>query len=239
MQAIQGRGSHDSVIFRSPQGIGAGRGYAVGIMNAATPDASSPFVLDVGRVLREGQPERFERTGDAPLRLGAEMIGVEPGTEVHLEGYITPLGGGVLIDADVTAPLVGTCVRCLANLAEQLDVHVSAAFSAGHGFVVDEDGRDVDGEDGGATPLVGDLADLTQAIIDEAVLALPFNPTCAEIGVECDADTTGVPSPDGVSGEEGAPVDPRWAALADKFGDLGEEADDGVDDNDIDEGPVR
>ena len=188
-------------------------------MSAHTPDASSPFVIDVGHVLRDGHPEPFERTGPAPLRIGAEMIGVEPGAEVTVSGVVTPLGGGVLVDADVTAPLSGTCVRCLADLRENLDVHVSVAFSAGSGFVVDEDGEDADDE--AVPPIVDDLADLTQSVIDEAVLALPFNPTCETVeDADCAEDETGVPAPDGVSGEEEAPADPRWAALAEKFGDL-------------------
>lgn len=190
-------------------------------MNAATPDASSPFVIDVGHVLRDGRPEQFERTGPAPLRIGAEMIGVEPGTPVTVAGVVTPLGGGVLVDADVTAPLSGTCVRCLADLADGLDVHVSVAFSAGSGFVVDEDGEDA-ADDESAPPIVDDLADLTQSVIDEAVLALPFNPTCENVGDgDCAESETGVPAPDGVVGEDDEPpTDPRWAALAEKFGDL-------------------
>ena len=52
----------------------------------------------------------------------------------------------------------------------------------------------------------------SNGFIDEAVLSLPFNPTC-EGG--CDSQATGVPAPDGVSGEqpEEERVDPRWAGL--------------------------
>ncbi len=182
--------------------------------------AASPFVFDVGRVLREGAPEPFSRVGDAPERIGAEMIAVEKGTEVRLDGVVTPLGGGVLIDADVRAPLSGQCVRCLGNLADELDIHVSTVFSAGEGFVTanPEDG-DVDDD---VPALDGDLADITQAVIDEAVLALPFNPTCESFEDHpCHGEETGVPEPDGVSGQEGDLPDPRWAGLAEKFGDLG------------------
>lgn len=182
--------------------------------------AVSPFIFDVGRVLREGAPQPFSRVAPAPERIGAEMIAVEPEAEVSVDGYVTPLGGGVLIDADVRAPLVGQCVRCLGDLSGKLDIHVSAVFSAGEGFIVAEE--DDDDPSDGVFALDGDLADITQAVIDEAVVALPFNPTCQVVESRPCADAeTGVPAPDGVSGEEAPPTDPRWAGLAEKFGDLG------------------
>lgn len=185
---------------------------------------SSPFVLDVGKVLREGMPEPFLRVGDSPDRIGAEMIAVEPGTEVTVEGMITPLGGGVLVDADVRAPLTGQCVRCLADLVDTLGVHVSAVFSASEDFITGEDAEEGDE----IARVIDDKVDMTQAVIDEAVLALPFNPTCELIGAgECSEAKTGVPAPDGVSGEEER-VDPRWAGLAEKFGNLSaDDADEG------------
>lgn len=183
--------------------------------------ADSPFVFDVGRVLREGAPEPFSRVGDSPERIGAEMIAVQPGTEVRLDGVITPLGGGVLVDADVRAPLTGQCVRCLGDLSDELDIHVSTVFSAGEGFVVSDDEDDDEDVADDVPALVGDLADITQAVIDEVVLSLPFNPTCETIEDRpCRDDETGVPAPDGVSGEQENAPDPRWAGLAEKFGDL-------------------
>ena len=182
-------------------------------------NAASPFVFDVGRVLREGAPEPFSRVGETPELIGAEMIAVEEGAEVQLDGIVTPLGGGVLIDADVRAPLSGQCVRCLGDLAGDLDIHVSTVFSAGEGFVTGDVDDDVADEVPG---LVGDLAAITQAVIDEAVLALPFNPSGETVEKrDCHAEDTGVPAPDGVSGEQGDAPDPRWAGLAEKFGDLG------------------
>ncbi len=187
--------------------------------------AVSPFVFDVGRVLRDGAPEPFSRVGDAPERIGAEMIAVPKGAEVRLDGYVTPLGGGVIIDADVRAPLKGQCVRCLGDLVDELDIHVSTVFSAGEGFLT----GDVDDPDAAddVPELDGDLADITQAIIDEAVVALPFNPTCQDVeNHPCVAEETGVPEPDGEAGEESDAPDPRWAGLAEKFGDLGGESGD-------------
>lgn len=191
-------------------------------MSRDLSDSTSPFVFDVGPVLREGTPQPFHRVGDAPERIGAEMIGIAEGTEVTVEGYITPLGAGVLIDADVSADVVGSCVRCLSEVTDNVSIHVSQVFSAGEGLIVDVDGDDEDLEDD-APELIGDFADMTQAVIDQTVSTLPFNPTCERVGGgSCESKQSNVPAPDGISGEEERPADPRWAALAEKFGDLSE-----------------
>ena len=41
-------------------------------------NAASPFVFDVGRVLREGAPEPFSRVGETPERIGA-LAALDPG----------------------------------------------------------------------------------------------------------------------------------------------------------------
>ena len=64
--------------------------------------------------------------------------------------------------------------------------------------------------------------DITQAVIDEAGLNLPFNPTCLDFDSSCAESDSEVPEPDGISGEEER-IDPRWAGLAEKFGSLGDD----------------
>lgn len=179
---------------------------------------SSPFILDVSHCLRDSMPEQFRKVGDTPVRIGAEMIGVSEGTEVVVDGVITNLGGGVMVDATVTAPASGECVRCLAGLDKELSIHVSAVFSGSDDFIT---GDEADEDDDEVLEIVDNTVDITQAVIDEAVLNLPFNPSCENLGVDCRESGTDVPEPDGVSGEE-EKVDPRWAALADKFQDLEE-----------------
>lgn len=181
---------------------------------------ASPFIFDVADILRDNTAAQIYRVGDTPVRIGAEMIGVEPGTEVTVQGYITPLGGGVLVEADVTAPLTGECVRCLAGLKDDLDVHVSVVFSSSDDFITG-DTEDLEDE---VAKVENNCVDITQAVIDEAVLALPFNPTCENLGIDCHDSDTDVPEPDGISGEE-EKVDSRWAGLAAKFGDMAEQDD--------------
>nr|WP_120491433.1 YceD family protein [Corynebacterium lactis] len=179
---------------------------------------SSPFILDVSNCLRDSMPEQFRTVGNTPVRIGAEMIGVPEGTEVVVDGIITNLGGGVMVDATVTAPAQGECVRCLAGLNKELNIHVSAVFSGSDDFITGDDAEE--GEDE-VLEIVDNTVDITQAVIDEAVLSLPFNPSCENLGIDCHDSDTDVPEPDGVSGEE-EKADPRWAALAEKFQNLDE-----------------
>ena len=68
---------------------------------------SSPFVLDVSTCLQGGMPEQFRKVGDSPVRVGVEMIGIAAGGEVVVDGIVTNLGSGVMVDATVTAKATG------------------------------------------------------------------------------------------------------------------------------------
>lgn len=170
---------------------------------------SSPFVFDVAEMLRPGadmMPEQRRNSGKSPSRIGPEMIAIPEGGDVVVEATLTPLGGGVLVDADVEATLDGQCVRCLAELHPRETIHISQVYS------VTEEFNASDEDDESHEPLVvDDLIDIEQAVVDEAGLSLPFNPTCEG---SCHNDETNVPSPDGVSGEDDEErVDPRWSGL--------------------------
>lgn len=176
---------------------------------------SSPFIFNVATLLHGGtsasMPVQRTQTGPTPVRIGPEMIAVPEGGQVSVDATLTPLGEGVLVDADVSARLAGQCARCLRELDRQLDVHVSRVFSASPDFITgEEDGEDHEGSGDEVPELIGDELDLLQTVIDEVVLTLPFSPTC-EGG--CPAEGSDVPAPDGVSGEEGERVDPRWSGL--------------------------
>ena len=163
---------------------------------------TSPFVFNVARLT---DFEQRTQTGPAPTRIGPEMIGIAEGAEVTVDATLTQLGGGVLVDATVTAELTGQCVRCLADLNPPLEIRVQQVFSGSDDFVTgdSEDDDEVDE----LPEIIGDEIDLLQSVIDEAGLTLPFNPQCVD---GCDDSET--PAPDGVSGEY-EPLDPRWADL--------------------------
>ena len=161
---------------------------------------TSPFVFNVAGLTEFAQRTQ---TGPNPTRIGPEMIGLAEGEEVTVDATLTQLGGGVLVDADVRGRLTGQCVRCLRELHPDLELHVTQVFAGSPDFVTGEEGDEVDE----LPEIVGDRVDLLQAVIDEAGLALPFNPTCED---GCEESET--PAPDGVSGEY-KPADPRWADL--------------------------
>lgn len=177
---------------------------------------TNPFVFNVATLLSpasEGMPEQRTQNGAAPERIGVEMIALPEGADVTVAATLTPLGSGILVDADVTGELVGECSRCLAELRRPLDLHVSQVFAADDDFISGDEADATDQGSGDDIPEVkGDEVDLLQSVIDEAGLNLPFAPTC-EDGCEAqtsDGVTTGV-SGEGEDGED--KVDPRWAGL--------------------------
>lgn len=168
---------------------------------------TSPFIFNVAILLRgAGMPEHRTQTGPSPIRIGPEMIAIPEGGEVTVDADLSPLGGGILVNADISATLQGECSRCLRTLTPEHRFHVSAVFSDSDDFITGEEG---DEDEVDELPRVDrDIIDLLQPVIDEAGLSLPFNPVCQG---GCPGDTE-VPAPDGVSGDK-VGVDPRWAGL--------------------------
>ncbi|ANE04339.1 YceD family protein [Corynebacterium crudilactis] len=173
---------------------------------------NSPFIFEVAALLRgSALPVLLTQSGPSPTRIGPEMIAIPEGGKVVVEAQIIPLGGGLAVEADVEAQLVGQCSRCLRELTPTKSLHVSEVFSADPDFITGEDAPD----DIDELPVVNnDKIDLLQSVLDEAGMSLPFNPVCAQLGYgACENDD--VPAPDGESEEsEGEEkVDPRWAGL--------------------------
>ncbi|WP_414123280.1 YceD family protein [Corynebacterium nuruki] len=191
-----------------------------------TTVSNNPFQLDVREALRTtGLPQHLTTSGPAPQRLGGEMLGVAEGAPVEIIADVTNLGESLLVDATLHGTATGQCSRCLSPLDEPLELHVSDVFGLSPDFITRDAGKtgtdDEDGEDDFEPLFIEeDRADLTQLFVDEAGLTLPFNPTCADYGRECDE---GTPEPDGISEEQAAAPDPRWAGLAEKFGTTDED----------------
>lgn len=165
---------------------------------------TNPFLFDAAEVIRSGGVDTLTQTGPSPVRMGPAMIGIDEGAEVTITATVTSLGEGLLVEADITGPLTGECVRCLTPLSDEVNLHISQVFALSEDFVTGEEVGD-DEED---IPLVEhDQIDLTQMATDEAGLSLPFNPVCSG---GCDHEQ--VPAPDGDS-ETHQPMDPRWSGL--------------------------
>ncbi len=157
-------------------------------------------------------PEQRTQTGPAPERIGVEMIAIPKGEDLTVAAILTPLGSGVLVDADISGVLTGECARCLKELHPQLDLHVTQVFAADESFVSGDDADSDDAGSGDEIPEIeDDELDLLQAVIDEAGLNLPFAPVCED---GCDIQTPeGVTTGISEEEEEEEKVDPRWAGL--------------------------
>lgn len=147
----------------------------------------------------------------APADLRAGMAEVRAGAGLDLRVRFEAVSEGVLVTADVTAPVTGECARCLEPLADTIDVQCQELYSyAGGG----------EGEDD-AYRLDGDLLDLEPALRDAVVLALPLAPLCREdcpgLCPDCGAPLAGV----GPGHGHGRGIDPRWAAVRERVAQAG------------------
>jgi uncharacterized protein len=140
------------------------------------------------------------------------MVGVPEGAELTLDVQLEAVTEGVLVTAEVSAPLTGECARCLDPLSQSADVRFQELFN----YEQDNGAEDQDGYS-----LDGDLLDLEPVLRDALVLALPLAPLCRD-------DCPGLCPECGVqlarAGREhghAAPTDPRWAELARHLTDAG------------------
>ncbi|WP_246081841.1 YceD family protein [Nocardioides litoris] len=165
---------------------------------------------ELGR--RPGSQRQVTRTVPAPAELGIDVLSVPEGSPVDIDLRLEAVMEGVLVTGEARASLEGECARCLDPIADEIDVTFQELFVyADHARGGTGDGDDGDDE---VSTLEDDLADLEPLLRDAVVLALPFQPLCQDdcpgLCPECGANLKDDPEHD-----HEAPIDPRWAALAD------------------------
>ena len=134
---------------------------------------------------------------------------VPEGAELQLDVLLEEVREGVLVTAEVTAPLAGECARCLDEFMSTTEVRFQELFSPPDNSAAEES------EDDGYR-LDGDLLDLEPALRDSLVLDLPLSPLC-------DQDCPGLCSTCGIrladaGPDHGHPSDGGvWAVLKDLF----------------------
>ena len=173
------------------------------------PDLSSPLVFDISRLgRRPGSMLTVSQTVPSPLRIGLDLIAIEPDAEMDLELRFESVSEGVLVSGTVHAPTRGECSRCLGPITDEVEIALTELFAYPDSVTEsttesDEVGRVID-----------ETVDLAQPIVDAVGLALPFVALCAE-------DCPGLCSHCGVAlataeaGHSHEIIDPRWAKLAD------------------------
>lgn len=133
-------------------------------------DPRGPLVFDT-RTLGSISARHEHRVAPAPGALGAGLVKVPEGAEIQLEIDFEDVIEGVLVTAEVTAPLVNECARCLDEFTSSTQVRFQELYA------IEAGGSEDDGY-----LLDGDLLDLEPALRDALVLELPLSPLC---GADC------------------------------------------------------
>ncbi|WP_258366092.1 DUF177 domain-containing protein [Curtobacterium sp. MCPF17_031] len=161
---------------------------------------NSPYALRV-RDLAQRAGDMREVSVDivVPSTLGAGLIAVREGDQMHLDVKLEGLHEGILVSGHARAEATGECSRCLIDISEPVEVEFAEVFAYDASEEFDYQVHD-------------DHVDCEPVVRDAVVLSLPFTPVCRP---DC-------PGLDPVTGERLADVgeqpapsaaDPRWAAL--------------------------
>ena len=185
-------------------------------------DPRGPLVFDVGS-LGSASARREQREAPAPAALGAGLVRVPEGAQLQLDVQLEEVSEGVLVTAEVSAPLAGECARCLDEFTSSTQVRFQELFVPEPAGMAGSDAADGAGDDGYL--LDGDLLDIEPALRDALVLELPLSPLC-------DADCQGLCSICGIRLADAEPGHRHqgdggvWAVLKDLFpaGEAGQNA---------------
>jgi len=161
----------------------------------------TPFTLPVYDLMHRAGEMR-ERSLDivVPEGFGNAVIGVQTGSELHLEARLESLHDGILVTGQVDGDAEGECVRCLIDVSIPVEVEFAELFAYSFDEAFDYTVSD-------------DHVDLEPLVRDAVVLSLPFQPVCQEdcLGL---CPQCGVRLLDNPGHAHEEPIDPRWAALA-------------------------
>jgi uncharacterized protein len=181
--------------------------------SSARPAKAGPWVIDtrdIGR--RPGSSRHYQRTAALDQELGFEPVVLLPkGRAVDFDVLLESVVEGVLVTGTAAAEFDGECARCLDPLSERVTVEFTELFA------YPDSATDTTTDEDEVFRLVDDLVDLEPVVRDAIVLALPAAPLCSP-------DCRGLcPDCGGRWADLGADhrherIDPRWAAVQDRFG---------------------
>ena len=175
-------------------------------------DPRKPFVLDVRELGRRPGSMRAVRVDTpAPAELSVGMAASRAGEPLTLDLRLESVVEGVLVSGTVTAPVTAECARCLTPVSDTVSVPVTELFAyPGSATEQTSDEDEV-------SHLVGDMLDLEPLVRDALVLDLPLSPLCRDdcrgLCAGCGERLDDLPAD-----HTHTTTDPRWAALAERFG---------------------
>lgn len=179
---------------------------------APGPDPKSPWTIDVAREIsrRPGTMKTWRRDVPAPDDFGLEVIGVPAGDPIALDLRLESVMEGVLASGTVAVDVTGECSRCLGAVSDHVEVELTELYA------YPDSATDESTEADEVSRIVDEMIDLEPAVRDAVLLELPNAPLCRD-------DCAGVPSSDPESwafvpaGTRRERIDPRWAALQERF----------------------
>jgi DUF177 domain-containing protein len=139
------------------------------------------------------------------------MARVPAGADLELEVQLEGVAEGVLVTANVTAPLAGECARCLEPFTADTQVRFQELFAVQPAEQADP--GQADGDESYSLDGSGQL-DLEPALRDAVVLELPLSPLC-EDGCKGLCPECGVRLADAEPGHAHEQRGALWAALKD------------------------
>jgi uncharacterized protein len=172
------------------------------------PDLNSPLVIDVSRLgRRPGSMMTVDQRVSSPIRIGLDLIAIEPGADLDLDLRFEAVSEGVLVSGTVYAPTRGECSRCLGSITGEVEIALAELFAYPDSITEST----TESEDVGR--VLDQTVDLAQPVVDAVGLALPFVPVCAE---DCPGlcPQCGVALATAEAGHHHEMIDPRWAKLA-------------------------
>lgn len=176
------------------------------------PAVTSPWVIDtreLGR--RPGSSRAVRRTAPNDRPLGVpEVVTVPAGAEVAIDVLLESVVEGVLVSGTASAPMEGSCARCLDAISGEIEVELTELFA------YPDSATEATTDEDEISRLVDDLVDLEPLVRDAIVLALPAvplcSPDCAGLCPDCGGKWAEL-GPD----HRHETIDPRWAALTERF----------------------
>jgi uncharacterized protein len=155
--------------------------------------------------------QQVERSAPAPADWRVELIGVPEGAPVALHLRLESVMEGVLVTGELDVPVTGSCARCLEPIEDRITLDVQELYA------YEGSTTEATSEEDEVRRVEGDYLDLEPLVRDAVVLSLPLAPVCTEdcagLCVDCGERLDDLPAD-----HSHEVLDPRWAALSEKFG---------------------